>query len=317
VREGAQDYLIKRNANLDSLVRSICYGIERKQTEEKIRQENQFLEKNIQEQMEALNKAQQLNQLKSEFVSMISHDFRNPLNTILLSADLLEESRDKLTAEQQLKFFQMIRSAIKDMDHLLTEVLLLGRADSGKLSCHFMPLDLREFCEELVASLTMGRKTQEVKQQGDRPIELIFEGAIETEMWDKGLLRHILANLLTNAIKYSPSSKKIKFRCQIEEGWVTFRIEDQGIGIPAQALQHLFEPFYRANNIDGINGTGLGLTIVQCCVEVYGGQLQVQSELNQGSIFTVILPRQQPEEKNNVSLDQGTPSLGYPIAVQN
>lgn len=290
VRAGAQDYLVKRNATLESLVRSLCYAIERKQAEEKIRNEHQSLEADMKKQGEELQKAQALNQLKSEFVSMISHDFRNPLNIILLSADLLEECRDKLSAEQQFNYFQMIRNAIKDMDQLLTEVLLLGKADSGKLECHFIPLDLHQFCQDLVANLN---QTQAL----ENPIHLVFTGQLSMEMWDKHLLKHIFHNLLGNAVKYSPPQQPIHFRIQVEPKTVTFQIQDQGIGIPPEALSQLFNPFFRADNAHQINGTGLGLTIVQRCVEVYGGDLKVESTVGQGSCFTVVLPRQSPPER--------------------
>ncbi|MFN9733765.1 MAG: response regulator, partial [Microcystis sp.] len=120
LRQGAQDYLIKREVSLEILTRSLCYAIERKQMEEALRESNEALKMSVIERTNQLEKAQELNQLRTEFVSMLSHDFRNPLNKILLSAGLLEESRDRLTKDQQVSYFRMIRSAIKDMDQLLT-----------------------------------------------------------------------------------------------------------------------------------------------------------------------------------------------------
>lgn len=287
VRRGAQDYLVKRHITLDILVKSICYAIERKQMAEALRTANQALEKRVEERTAQLLKAQELNQLKSEFVSMLSHDFRNPLNTILLSAGLLEESRDQLTPEQQLSYFQMIRTAIKDMDQLLGEVLLLGKADSGKLKAHFYPLDLKEFCQRVIHSL-------QLSLEHNHKIVFNPKGNLDDGLWDEKLLWHILNNLLNNAIKYSPQGGTIELDVIAQENSVLFRIKDQGIGISLEAQQHLFEPFYRANNVDEIPGTGLGLAIVQKCVEAYDGQIFVESQIGYGTSFNVILPFSKP-----------------------
>ena len=303
VRAGAQDYLVKRNASLELLVRSICYAIERKQVAEKLRRENQSLEASIKQRTAELTKAQELNQLKSEFVSMLSHDFRNPLNTILLSAGLLEESRDRLTPEQQVNYFQMIRNAIKDMDQLLTEVLLLGRSDSGKLKCHLIPLNLEEFCRHLVDNINQSQQPI----YGHCPIIFRCLGELPSELWDTNLVRHILNNLLTNAVKYSAPKGVVYFDLMVEQDVIVFQITDQGIGIPPEALPKLFNPFYRAENVDNIAGTGLGLTIVQRCVEVYGGKITVVSELNQGTTFMVTLPRQ----KDLVVVNQSSVEHSY------
>ncbi len=283
VRQGAQDYLVKHNANFEVLVRSICYAIERKQSDLHLHQLNQNLTEDIKLQTAELNKIKALNQMKSEFVSMLSHDFRNPLNTILLSTSLLEESRDRLTPEQQVTYFQMIRTAIKDMDQLLSEVLLLGHSDSGKLQCSFSPFDLVLFCRELIQSI-------QHSTAGTRQIDFSVSGNVSVGLWDANLLRHILLNLLSNAIKYSPSDSRIDFQLIGQEHQVCFQIRDQGIGIPPEALSRLFEPFYRAGNVNSVSGTGLGLAIVQRCTELHGGKITVTSEAGEGTVFTVILP---------------------------
>ncbi|MCA2654310.1 hybrid sensor histidine kinase/response regulator [Microcystis sp. M061S2] len=283
LRQGAQDYLIKREVSLEILTRSLCYAIERKQMEEALRESNEALKMSVIERTNQLEKAQELNQLKTEFVSMLSHDFRNPLNKILLSAGLLEESRDRLTKDQQVSYFRMIRSAIKDMDQLLTEVLLIGRADSGRLYCQFDPVDLLDYCQKLVESFT-------VKPEPQLAIIFQIEGSLERGLWDINLIKHILTNLLGNALKYSPQGNQVEFKIIVESEQVVFKIIDRGIGIPSKDQEHLFKPFYRGSNVDNIQGTGLGLAIVGRCVEAHKGQIHLESEEGKGTKITVILP---------------------------
>lgn len=283
LRQGAQDYLIKREVSLEILTRSLCYAIERKQMEEALRESNEALKMSVIERTNQLEKAQELNQLKTEFVSMLSHDFRNPLNKILLSAGLLEESRDRLTKDQQVSYFRMIRSAIKDMDQLLTEVLLIGRADSGRLYCQFDPVDLLDYCQKLVESFT-------VKPEPQLAIIFQIEGSLERGLWDINLIKHILTNLLGNALKYSPQGNPVEFKIIVESEQVVFKIIDRGIGIPSKDQEHLFKPFYRGSNVDNIQGTGLGLAIVGRCVEAHKGQIHLESEEGKGTKITVILP---------------------------
>lgn len=283
VRRGAQDYLMKREVSLDRLTRSLCYAIERKQTEEFLRESNQTLQTRVLERTSELERAKALNQQKTEFVSMLSHDFRNPLNKILLSAGLLEESRDRLTKEQQVAYFRMIRSAIKDMDRLLTEVLLIGRADSGRLSVQFDEVDLLGFCQQLAESFSL-------KQEDRSPIFFSIEGQLDRGLWDVNLIKHILTNLLENAIKYSPAATPVEFRVKVESDRVIFQVEDRGIGIPRGDRPRLFQPFYRGENVEGIGGTGLGLAIVARCVEAHRGEISIESEEGGGTIVTVTLP---------------------------
>lgn len=283
LRQGAQDYLFKRQINLDRLVSSLCYAIERKQNSEGLREVNELLTKRVEEQNAELVKVQKLYQLKSDFVAMFSHDFRNPMNTILLSAGLLETSKDQLTKKQELYCWQQIRLAIKNMDRLLSEVLLLGKSESGKLQYHPAPLDLERFCHQLLQSLQI--LTGETHQ-------LVFtsQGQFEEWLWDESLLEHILNNLLINAIKYSPQGSEVRLELVAQPEKVTFRVCDRGIGIPESDRNYLFQPFYRATNVNKITGTGLGLVIVKRCVEVHGGQIAVESEIGEGTTFIITLP---------------------------
>ncbi|WGV28133.1 hybrid sensor histidine kinase/response regulator [Halotia branconii] len=284
VRQGAQDYLVKRQVNTDVLVRSVHYAIERKQVLETLRTVNQSLQSRVDERTAELVKANELNQFKSEFVSMLSHDIRNPLNTILLAAGLLQNNDDKLTKEKKHTHLQMIRSAIKNMAQMLDEVSLIGRADSGKLSCQFSPLNLEAFCRQLVEEAQLNVK--------EKHLTLVFAsfGELTEAVWDESLLRHILGNLLGNAIKYSLPGGQVQFQLIAQEHSVIFQIQDWGIGIPQNDQKQLFQPFHRAENVGTTPGTGLGLAIVKKCVDAYGGKITVNSEVSFGTTFTVTLP---------------------------
>ncbi|MBR8832204.1 MAG: Sensor histidine kinase WalK [Chroococcopsis gigantea SAG 12.99] len=276
LRRGAQDYLVKRHVNQENLARSICYAIERKQTEEELREAKMSLSNE-------LVRAQEINEMKNTFVSMISHDFRNPLCTISLSTKLLENSRDRLTKEQQISYFQMIRTAIKDMDQLLTEILLIGKADSGRLKRDFQPIDLEYFCKNIWRSF-------QLQEDENHKFVLKRQGNLHQGLWDENLLKHIFNNLLGNALKYSPAGGTIGFTITEKDDRIIFQVRDEGIGIPISEQSQLFHPFYRATNVENISGTGLGLAIVQRCVDALGGDISVVSEPGKGTTFVVVLP---------------------------
>lgn len=284
VRQGAQDYLVKRQVNPDVLVRSLRYAIERKQLLESLRTVNEALQSRVEERTAELVKANELNQFKSEFVSMFSHDIRNPLNTILLAAGLLQNYDENLTKGKKLDHLQMIRSAVNNMGQLLDEVSFIGKADSGRLRTHLIRLDLEAFCRQLVEEVRL--------IASEKHLTLVFAsfGQLGEGLWDKSLLRHILSNLLTNAIKYSLPDGLVRFELIGEEKTVIFRIQDWGIGIPQEDQKQLFQPFQRADNVGSIPGTGLGLAIAKKSVEAHGGEIVVNSQVGVGTTFTVTLP---------------------------
>lgn len=283
VRQGAQDYLVKRMVNAEVLVRSIRYAIERKQAFESLKEMNETLESQVKAKTEQLLQAQELNQLKAEFVSMMSHDFRNPLSTILLSTELLRDSAEKLSPEQKLRLFQRIRAAGQNMTQLLDEVLFMGQSDLNELQCFPVPLNVESFCRQIVDEIQL--------EVGDK-YEIIFEsqGVFQSALWDDNLLRHILNNLLNNAIKYSPEGSTIRFDILGREDAVIFQVQDQGVGIPPGDLPKVFQAFYRSENVGKVPGNGLGLAIVKRCVETHGGQISVDSQLDVGTTFTVAIP---------------------------
>jgi PAS domain S-box-containing protein len=248
-----------------AIVRDIT---ERKQMEEDIRN--------------ALEKEKHLNELKSRFVAMTSHEFRTPLTTILSSAELLEYHGHKWSEEKKLSHLQRIQGAVKHMTSLLNDVLLLGKAEAGKLELKPIALDLPKFCQELVEEL----------QHGISSHQIIFNSQTQNLVvcLDEKLLRHILINLLTNAIKYSPDRNQINFDLICEAQTAIFRIQDRGMGIPLEDQDKLFDSFHRANNVGSISGTGLGLAIVKRAVDLHGGTITVDSQIDVGTTFVVTIP---------------------------
>lgn len=231
----------------------------------------------------ALEKERELNQLKSNFVSMVSHEFRTPMTTIRTASELLQCYSQQLSDEKKTKYFGQIQSSIQHMLHLLDEVLILGRTEAGGLQFNPAPLDLATFCHELV-------EVSHLSANSEHTISLTCQGSCQAAVMDEILLRHIFTNLLSNAVKYSPQGGTIQFSLNCQDDLVTFQVQDAGIGIPEKDQQRLFETFHRASNVGRIQGTGLGLAIVKSCVELHRGKIQVQSRMGVGTTFTVLLP---------------------------
>jgi PAS domain S-box-containing protein len=233
----------------------------------------------------ALEKEQELNHLKSLFISTVSHEFRNPLTVIQTAVELIELQGTNLTEDKRNTYLQRIQSAVQSMKHLMEDVLFMGRVEAGKLVCNPTPLNLAIFCRELI---------EEFSSVGSNSHPIVFTcHSKHTEaVMDERLLHYMLINLLSNAVKYSPQGGTIHFclNCTPIDGIATFQIQDQGIGIPEADKDKLFESFYRASNVKSIQGTGLGLVIVKKCVEAHGGQIAFTSQVDIGTTFTIRLP---------------------------
>ncbi|MDP8965695.1 MAG: HAMP domain-containing histidine kinase, partial [Cyanobacteriota bacterium] len=265
--------------------------IQRKQAEGEIRK--------------ALEKEKELTELKSRFISMTSHEFRTPLTTIQSSAELLERYSQKWTPERKLTHLHRIQTSVKHMTKLLNDVLIIGKAEAGKLKLTPAPLELEKFCRDLVEELQLNDTNQHaiaftcswqletggLGQPGQGGISNApLSSQFPIPCMDEKLLRQILENLLSNAIKYSPTGSTVDFTLSCFSDRAIFQIRDRGIGIPAEDQQRLFETFHRATNVGTIAGTGLGLAIVKKCVDIHQGQVVVESEIGVGTTFTVTLP---------------------------
>jgi signal transduction histidine kinase len=233
---------------------------------------------------QALEKEKEISELKSQFISIASHEFRTPLATINSSNDLLQRyCRDAMDGKKSKHFYQ-IQTSVAQMTQLLDDVLVIGKADAGKLGFEPAPLNLLEFCHRLI---------EELQLNAGRHHTICFtsHGECTHVCMDENLLRRILTNLISNAIKYSPQGGEVLFQLACKDKIVTFDIHDQGIGIPVDSQKELFTPFYRAANASKIKGTGLGLSIVKRCVDLHHGQISVKSEVGLGTTFRVTLPR--------------------------
>jgi signal transduction histidine kinase len=226
----------------------------------------------------ALQREKELNEMKSKFVSIASHELRTPLTNILSSAELLEHYSDSLPPEDRLKLLQAIKEAVLTMTQLINDVLLIGRSGSGKLKFNPQPLDLQE-------SLTT--QVESIRFSHGKAHQLQFNCALRVarRQIDEQLLRHIITNLLTNALKYSPAGSTVTFDVTEQGDDVVMTVIDQGIGIPADDLPKMFESFHRASNVGDKPGTGLGLAIVKSAAELHGGTVTVTSEAGKGSTF--------------------------------
>ncbi|HEY9867218.1 MAG TPA: PAS domain-containing sensor histidine kinase [Candidatus Obscuribacterales bacterium] len=239
----------------------------------------------------ALDQEKELNQLKSRFVSMISHEFRTPLTTILASAEALEYYGHKWDEEKKLNYLQRIQTTVHHLTELLNQVLIIGQGEAQKIPFQPSLINLENFCYSIIQEMQIGIKYKQRLHFIPPKNQVLDTSQLPTQVYlDERLLRHILYNLISNAIKYSPQEGNIELNLNYNQNQVILTLKDEGIGIPQEDQQHLFEPFHRAKNVGVIPGTGLGLTIVKKSVEIQGGIIQVQSKINSGTIVTVIFP---------------------------
>jgi len=234
-------------------------------------------------QRQTLQRQTELNDMKSRFISVASHEFRTPLAFILSSAELLKHYGDRLPEPEKADVIATIETGVRRMTQMLDRVLLLGKVEAQMLEFQPAQVNLQVLCQDLVEDARIQHS------EAGCELALEFEAWPATGLFDEKLLRHIFGNLLSNAIKYSQQGGKILFRVSSSEGRVAFEVSDQGIGIPAEELPHLFEWFHRASNVGEIQGTGLGLAIVKNSVDLHGGRIEVASVVGQGTRFTVTI----------------------------
>lgn len=230
----------------------------------------------------ALTAERELGQMRSQFVSSVSHEFRTPLSIILSGADLLETHAAQLTAERREEIIARIKDSTHRMNEMVEQVLLLGHIESGTLVAQPRELDLAALCRDIAG---------EVSAATHERCPIVVEAMAGSHAVDPALLRSILGNLLSNAVKYSPAGSQVKLEVAARDTTLSFIVRDEGIGIPTDDLRRVNEPFHRGGNVTAVSGTGLGLAIVERCVKLHGGTLHIESQENAGTTATVMIPR--------------------------
>lgn len=272
---GADDYLTKPFTH-GELLNAVYSRLQKKAAQDK----------QIQEEIDILNHAfsqeREKRLFKSRLVAMFSHDFRNPLASILMSSGILRNHESRLSPESKQRRFDFIDGAVHKLLQMLDDMLTVAEIENGRLEFAPQPTVLPTFVETLVDEFRLIDHGAH-----EWVFHSTFQGQVEV---DQKLLRQIIANLLSNAIKYSPPETTITVTLSEDGNNICLEIQDQGIGIPENSLQHLFEPFHRAANVKNVKGTGLGLAIVKECVEQHQGRIEVKSEETIGTTFTVELP---------------------------
>lgn len=231
----------------------------------------------------ALAQEQELNRLKGNFVSMVSHEIRTPLALIMSSSEMLAAYLDRLSPEKRQQHLTTITEAVQRMALLVDDVLLFSRAEAGRLEFKPAAIEINSFCARLVNELESATNRRCLIQ-----INLPSPG--EPVHVDEFLLRHILTNLITNAVKYSAPGSLVTLEAKHSPGLVTFSVRDQGIGISDADQEKIFMPFFRGENAGNTAGTGLGLVIVKLCVERHSGKIRIESQEGKGTLVTVELP---------------------------
>lgn len=248
----------------------------------------QNLEKMVQDRTrelhEALQKEKELVELKSKFVSIASHEFRTPLSSMTLAAESVRHYFDKLSEEEIKNKMVKIEDQVSHMTHLLDDILTIGKSEAGKINVIRKDLNLKEFVESLLEEI---KSTVKVK----RDISFIFQASDAIMHVDDKLLRNVINNMMTNALKFSPPDSIVDLSISDIEGDVLIEVADLGIGIPEVDLKNVFEPFQRASNAAHVQGTGLGLSILKKAVELLNGNVEVISAINHGTVVKVRIPR--------------------------
>ncbi len=286
---------------------------ERKQYEESIIKLNQDLEKKVDERTKVLHEAlleledskeklsqsleaeKELNDMKSRFVTMASHEFRTPLSTILSSVVLVNKYNEINDAEKISRHVVKIKSAVTNMTLILNDFLSAEKLEEGKVLVRKEEIDVKGLTTDVISEVNG------ILKSGQK-VDFIHSGS--SLAWlDKQMTRNILLNLISNAIKFSPEDKLINVKIHIDQQAVKIEVADRGIGIPKEEQEHLFGRFFRAKNVTNIQGTGLGLNIVAKYLETMDGKIHFESELNKGTTFYITLPNIKPQHNDENNSD--------------
>ena len=276
----AKNKLKKLNAELEKRVESRTKELA--ELVNKLGKANSELIVAEEEVREALSKERELNELKSRFVSMASHEFRTPLSTIMSSASLIEKYKMSDEDAKRIKHVERIKSNVRNLTALLNDFLSLEKLSEGKININKEEFDLRKFVDELTDEICS-------QKRAEQSVKVFFDGATNYKS-DERILKNILLNLLSNAIKYTGDLGEVELLVDNSNKGLRIEVKDDGIGIPKEEQHHLFERFFRAKNVTNIQGTGLGLSIVHKYLELLGGEIEIESEYMKGTVIKITIP---------------------------
>lgn len=273
--------IFELNARLEKKIESRTNELER--TVAKLEKEIELREAAESRIINALQKERELNDLKSGFLSLVSHEFKTPLSGILTSATLVGKYTEGDQQEKRQKHLQTIIGGVHHLNGILNDFLSLERLEKGKEVYRYSDFSLSKVVNEVVYNANMLLKDGQKIKYPDNIDEVIIHQ-------EQRIVSMVLTNLLHNAIKYSPEDTEIAIRVELHKGKIVFHVIDQGIGIPEKGQKHVFDRYYRADNVLLIQGTGIGLNIVKVHLENIGGSIYFKSEVGKGSVFTVEFP---------------------------
>jgi signal transduction histidine kinase len=289
-RKVSESRLIEQKEQLEKVsadIRKLNAELENKVEERTLilKEALQELEKSQQDLSEALNREKELNEIKSRFVSTASHEFRTPLSTVLSSAALLSKYVKTEEQDKRERHVRRIKDSVKHLNNLLEDFLSLGKLEEGKVQTRPEDIDIKEFLDEVAEEMkAIAKPAQQIL------VELDGNAQFTT---DKNLLKNILINLVSNAVKFSPDEGHIFLKANNTGSQLIISVKDQGIGISEEDQQHLFTSFFRGKNALNIQGTGLGLHIVKGYVALLQGYIGLSSQVGEGTTITVELPELQ------------------------
>lgn len=237
--------------------------------------------------VEALRKEKKLGELKSRFVSMASHEFRTPLSTILSSAFLVEKYTTEEHQPKREKHLKRIVSSVNNLTNILNEFLSVGKIEEGKIGLTLTEFNIKKQMEIMIQEMSHSLKQGQQIKYKHIGQELVY--------LDSSILKNIMMNLISNAIKFSFENSLIEIETLTDDSTVKVEVKDHGIGIPDQDKDHLMERFFRAYNANTIQGTGLGLYIVSKYAERMNGKITYSTEENKGTTFNIIFSKQKPQ----------------------
>ena len=286
-RKQIEENMVRQQKELEKVtndIRKLNMGLEAKVEERTVilKEALMKLEQSQKELSEALDKERELHEIKSRFVSMASHEFRTPLSTVLSSASLLAKYTGADEQAKRDKHINRIKESVKHLNDILEDFLSLGKLDEGKVVAHYGEFNLKEIIHDT---------TEEMRGLLKQGQEFVCQHTGTTTAYsDKNLLRNIMINLITNAIKFSEEGSPIMINSIADAGTAEISVKDKGIGIAPDDQEHLFSSFFRGKNAVNIQGTGLGLHIVKRYLDLLDGNVHLQSELNEGTKISCIIP---------------------------